>query len=250
MAIAGSFADAFVSSELHDAVAVRQRLDWWRKRHAAIATIATAGVSAAARRLRARLHVAAATRTHIGFFGPAGCGGESIAARIHQLSSPGEPIITVDGPLMDAELLDATVVPLVDQLTSSSGAKATALVRGFDEMPGDAGQRLAELLNTFAGRLRLLAICGPRPKILREPLAEEPDNDLFAGEDSGSGIIAALLDFVAAFTVTIEPLSSRVEDIPLLAAAMVDARRASGEGSAERLSRAGDRLLGPVSLAE
>ena len=111
IAIAGKFADSESSAALRDAVAVRQRLDWWRKRHAAIATIATAGISPAARRLRARVHVAASTRSHIGFFGPAGCGAESIASRIHQLSAPGEPLVTVDGPLMDAELLDATVDP-------------------------------------------------------------------------------------------------------------------------------------------
>ncbi len=135
MAIAGSFVDAEISTELRDAVAVRQRLDWWRKRHAAIATIATAGVSAAARRMRARLHVAGSTRTHIGFFGPPGSGGESIAARIHQLSAPGEPIVTVDGPLMDAELLDATVVPLINQLVNSAAAALPRWCVGWTRCP-------------------------------------------------------------------------------------------------------------------
>jgi hypothetical protein len=235
-AIAGVFADSDSSPALRDAVAVRQRLDWWRKRHAAIATIATAGISPAARRLRARVHVAASTRSHIGFFGPTGCGAESIASRIHQLSAPGEPLITVDGPLMDAELLDATVIPLVNQLASSADARATALVRGLDQMPAEAGARLAELLRTFAGRLRLLGLCSSRPSVLAEPLEDEAiDAELTDQEQVG--ILPALLDFVSPITVTIAPLSTRVEDIPLIATAMIDARRAAGEGTADRISR-------------
>lgn len=233
MAIAGNFHEVD-NADLRDAAAVRRRLDGWRKRHAALATIATAGVSASARRLLARIQVATTTRTHIGFFGPDGCGAESIAQRIAQVSSPREPIVTIDGPLMDAELLDATVVPLINQLASAADAQATVLVRGLDQMPAEAGQRLAELLTTFSGRLRLLAICGGRPRVLREPIGE--DNDDLATEEE-SGLISPLLDFVAAFTVTIDPLSARVEDIPVLAAAMIDSRRAAGEGTAERISR-------------
>ncbi len=146
-------------------------------------------------------------------------------------------MVTVDGPLMDAELLDASVVPLINQLASSADAHATVLVRGLDEMPSEAGQRLAELLKSFSGRLRLLAICSAQPSILSEPLAEEATDDLL-DEEAETGIHAALLEYLAAFTVTTQPLASRVEDIPVLAAAMVDARRAAGEGTAERISRA------------
>lgn len=236
IAVAGSFRDQETTPELRDAVAVRRRLDWWRKRHFAIASVATAGVSSAARRLRARLHVAASTRTHIGFFGPEGCGAESIAARIHQESAAGEPIVTVDGSLMDAELLDASVVPLVNQLASSSDACATVLVRGVDTMPSEAGLRLAQLLQSFSGRLRLLAICGASPKILSEPLSDD-GTDSILGEDADPGIITELVDFVSAFTVTVDPLASRVEDIPVMAAALVDAKRAAGEGTVDRISR-------------
>ena len=31
--------------------------------------------------------------------------------RIHELSAPGENLINVDGPLMDSDLLDATLMP-------------------------------------------------------------------------------------------------------------------------------------------
>lgn len=237
--IGGSFADRREDSELVDAVALRQRLDAWRRRHAALATIATAGVSVAARRLRRRLQVAAATRTDIGFFGPSGAGNESIAVRIHELSAPRESLVTVDGPLMDAELLDATLMPLVNLLTESGEARATALVRGLDEMPAEAQYRLVTLLDTFSGRLRLLALCGPRPGVLAESLDEEqPRDGLPIDDDAARALCQQLIEIVSALTIDSTPLASRVEDIPLLATAILDARHAAGEGTAERFSRA------------
>ena len=238
IAIAGDFVRDDPPSDLRDAVAVRQCLDRWRARHATLATIATAGTSQAAHRLRGRLHLAGSLRTHVAFFGPPGSGAESIASRIHALSAPGEPLVCIEGPLMDAELLDASVVPLISQLTGSADAQSTVLVRDLDEMPIEAAARLADLLTTFKGRLRLLALCGIKPKLLSEPLEEEIDNDSLTGGEPTPGIIPALLEYVSAFTVPIPSLSSRVEDIPVLASAMVDARHAAGEGVAERISRA------------
>ncbi len=239
-AIGGSFDDRVVDSDLQDAVALRQRLDSWRKRHARLAAIATAGVSPAARRTRARLQVAASTRTHVGFFGPPGSGGESIAARIHQLSAPSELLVRVDGPLMDAELLDATMMPLINQLADSREARATALVRGLEEMPGDAQRRLAELLASYPERLRLLALCGQRPSLLQEPFDEvlASSEVLQLSEKPNRGIDGRLIEVLCSLSVVSEPLAARVEDIPLLAAAVVDARHAAGEGRAERVSRA------------
>lgn len=239
IAVAGVFNDRLVDSELHDAVAVRQRLDAWRKRHAQLATIATAGVSGAARRMRARLQVAASTRCHVGFFGPPGSGAESIATRIHQLSAPGETMVRVDGPLMDAELLDATMIPLISQLADSADARATALVRGLDEMPVEAQQRLAELLAAYPQRLRLLALCCSRPSVLQEPLDDAviAASGIDMDQEADRGIHGRLIEVLSSLTVVCEALASRVEDIPLLAAAVVDARHAAGEGTAERLSR-------------
>ena len=205
----------------------------------------------AARRMRRRLQVAASTRTDVGFFGPTGCGSEWIAARIHQLSAPGESMMTVDGPLMDAELLDATLMPLVHQLTESSEARATTLVRGLDEMPFEAQQRLATLLGTFSGRLRLLALCGHRPSLLSESLDTHDSGDVVGlQEETSGGICSELLDIVSALTIVIESLASRVEDIPLIATAMLDARHAAGEGTAERLSRTALDALGDLSVAQ
>jgi DNA-binding NtrC family response regulator len=236
-AIGGAFNDRVVDHELEEAVAIRQRLDAWRKRHSVLATIATAGDSMFARRIRRRLKVASSTRTDMGFFGPTGCGSESIATKIHHLSAPGESILTVEGPLMDAELLDATLMPLVHQLTESSDANATALVRGLDEMPNEAQQRLVEIIHTFGGRLRLLALCGRDTK-LSGPNSESTNHESIVDEEPTEELCSDLAEILGALSVVIQPLSKRVDDIPLIATALMDARRSAGDGAAERFSRA------------
>lgn len=238
LAVAGDFDDRVPDPELKDAVAIRQRLDLWRKRHASIANTVTAGVSSAAKRLRRRMRVAGSTRTDVGFFGPPGTGGESILNRVHELSAPGEKLVCVDGPLMDSELLDATLMPAVHQLAESKQARATALIRDLDEMPYEAQQRLVALLETFSGRLRLLAVCGPRVKTLQEPTEDALGDTIGLEDENLRGLCPALIEVLSALTISNYELSSRVDDIPLLATAMLDARRAAGEGVAERLSRA------------
>ncbi|MGI9469891.1 MAG: helix-turn-helix domain-containing protein [Rubripirellula sp.] len=238
LAVAGSFDDRTPDAELKDAIAIRQRLDAWRKRHAAIASTVTAGNSAVAKRLRRRMRVAAATRSDIGFFGAPGTGGESILNRIHELSAPGENLINVDGPLMDSELLDATLMPAVHQLAESREARASTLVRGLDEMPYEAQQRLASLLDTFSGRLRLLAVCGRQIAELGEPIDESINESIPFEEEEHRGLCTELIEVISALTISNRELAERVDDIPLLATSMLDARRASGEGVAERFSRA------------
>lgn len=244
LAVGGHFDDMKFDDELRDAVLLRQHLDAWRKRHAALATIATAGQSSVAKRLRTRIEVAASVRTHLGFFGPKGCGAESIASRIHHRSTSTdgscEPIVTVEGSLMDAELLDATLMPLIHRLAESDQATATALVRGLDEMPPEAQHRLVELLQTYENRLRLIGLSSRQPAELREPIDElASENDLSAlDEENRFGMLPALIDRLSSLTITIEPLTMRVDDIPLMATAALGASRAAKETAAERISRA------------
>ena len=241
IAIGGDFNDTVANVEIRDAVALRKRLDHWRNRHLQIATIATAGVSAAARRMRTRIEVATLGRMHVGLFGPKGCGALSIATRVHHLSAPNETLVKVDGPLMDAELLDATLIPAINQLAESITLNATVLISDLDETSIEAQERLAELLGTFPLRMRLLAICSSTPKVLREPLrevTEDDDNKLQLEEETTIGLHPKLVDVLSGMSITIDPLSQRVEDIAVLATAALDARHAAGDGVAERFSRA------------
>ena len=238
LAIAGEFDDRLPDPELKDAIAIRQQLDSWRRHHSATAINIAAGTSKQAVRLRRRIHVAGSTRTDVGLFGPSGSGGESILMHIHELSAPGETLINVDGPLMDSELLDATLMPARHQLAENRDAQVTALVRGLDEMPFEAQQRLAGLLDTFSGRLRLLASCGTQLIELDAPTDDVIRESLSLEEDRTRGLCSPLIDVISSLTIVNPPLALRVEDIPLIATAMLDTRRAAGEGSAERLNRA------------
>lgn len=237
--VAGHFDDRAADPELQDAIAVRQRLDAWRKQHAALATIATAGDSVLARRMRRRIAVAASVRSDLGLFGPTGCGSESIANRIHQRSSPGETFVRVDGPLMDAELLDATMMPALHRLNDSTESRATALVCGLDEMPLEAQQRLVSLLAAFNDRLRLIALCGPQPKTI-VPASEKSEaaEILSLHDEMPHGLCGELIETLSAMTIVCHRLADRVEDIPAIATGMLDHRRSAGEGTAERMSRA------------
>lgn len=246
VAVGGDFASpSGTPDELADASELRRQLDTWRKAEGVQATIATAGTSAAARRTRGRIRFAASVRCHVGFYGPTGCGGVTIASRVHQLSQGDEPLAVIDGPLMDGELLEATIGPLIAPLSESRTAVASALVLGLDETPVEAQQRLSELMATFGGRLRLLATAGSQPGELREPFDLSDDVDAVPDvtdpadpSPTRTGIRPDLVDALSVFSIRIEPLASRPEDVPLIAAATVDARHAAGEGLGERLSRA------------
>ena len=246
IAVVGDFSSAKNESHLADlhiahSIAIRQQLDAWRKRQASLAVTVSAGKSQAAKRLRARLELVARIRRHVGLFGPTGCGAESIATRMHSLSAPGESLLVVDGPLMDAELLEATIAPALHTITESNAAKASLLVRSLDEMPMEAQSRLADVVGGAAGRLRLIGLCSTQPKLFREPINTSDTDalDLVPNTDVTTRVVESrLAEFLSVMHLAIEPLRSRVEDLPLLAAALVDARHAAGEGPAERLSRA------------
>ncbi|MEM1070298.1 MAG: helix-turn-helix domain-containing protein [Planctomycetota bacterium] len=238
IAVAGHFDDRTADHDLRDAVGVRQQLDLWRKHHAELAHLATAGQSPSVRGLRRRLRVAASVRTDFCLFGRIGCGGESIARRIHHAHVENESITAVDGSLMDPELLDAVLSPVIHPLTDSRQAVATVLVRSVDEMPVEAQTRLVEIWNTFESRLRVIGLSGPSPAVFTQSRSDTDQQPLIVEDDAPSGICSELWEILSAFTVNVEPLSNRTEDIPVLATALLDRRRASNEGSAERFSRA------------
>jgi DNA-binding NtrC family response regulator len=108
----------------------------------------------------------------------------------------------------------------------------------LDEMPFEAQQRLASLLDTFSGRLRLLAMCGSQLLELNAPTDDVVNETLSLDEESARGLCPQLINVISSLTIVNRELAARVEDVPLMATAMLDARQAAGEGPAERISRA------------
>jgi DNA-binding NtrC family response regulator len=237
LAVAGSFTDHAGDADVHRAVSLRQQLDGWRRHHDALASVALIGSSRLSERTRTQVQLCGSVRSHLVILSPPGSLAESIARTVHQRSAPGEAVAVIDGPLMDAELLDASLGTVLHYLTESETTPATAILQSIDETPIEAQQRLAEWIKRFGGRLRLIALASAAPRSAVDEGGTD-DQLLYTEEDATIGIDASLADHLCGLLVRMYPISERVEDIPLLATALLDRRRAAGDGNADRFSRA------------
>jgi len=232
VAITGAVPDSILDDELEAAIAVRQRLESWRRHQASTGLIVAAGSSHHALRIRNQVQLAGATRQHVAIVGPRGSGGETIARRIHalalKLSQPTEPFIVIETPLMDAELLEASLSPAAAHLSRRSNSFVTLILRGVDESPHDVQDRIIHFSSQAAGAVRLIGLLGQPPNFDFEP----------------GPLTAKMALALSIFEVSVPPLVKRPEDIPLIATAMIESRHAAGKSVAERISRAAlDRLL-------
>lgn len=232
LGVAGTFNDRQIEPELQDAVAIRNRLDQWRQRLSGLGSVLLIGNSQAAERLRRRVEVASSLRTHVGFYQPNGGGAELLAMHIHQLSSSAEPFVQVDGPLMDAELLDATLMPLLNRLSDSESTLGTILCKQLDETEIATQQRLHSLLTSFPGRLRLLAICGSKEEEAAT-VSKHSSSEL----DDQKRVCDELEDILDTIQIRCTPLATRVEDLHAIAAALLGRYGIKSKITAERISR-------------
>lgn len=210
---------------------LREVLSAWRRKRSSWGGIVSVGVSRGASRLRGQLQIAAEGRHPFAIVGPRGCGGELIARRIHEHSPWGgeciDPLVVIDMPLMDAELLEVTLSPGAAHLGGDHTRKVTLLMRAVDESPLEIQDRVLEFAHRVPGAVRLIGL-------FRSGIAKA----FAAGE-----VTDAMSQVLAVTEITVEPLTARPEDIPLMATALVEQRRAMGEGMAERISRAAMDLL-------
>ncbi|MEL6107815.1 MAG: helix-turn-helix domain-containing protein [Planctomycetota bacterium] len=239
LAVGGHFQDQIVDEAIDAAVTLRQQLDSWRRHHAQRAAEALIGTSRRSARMRTQTTIAGRVRSHVIIFSPPGCFAESIATSIHHGLETGEPDAKIDGPLMDAELLDASLGALAHHLAESESTTATAILLGLEETPLEAQLRLVEWIERFDDRLRLIALSTPAPN-----LADPETDSQWIEEEIPGGVAPPLADLLCAVSIRLTALSQRVEDIPLLATAFLDRRRAAGECTVDRISRAAlDALL-------
>ncbi|MCO8123614.1 hypothetical protein NHH03_17850 [Stieleria sp. TO1_6] len=239
LAIGGRFADQQPEPGVESAVLLRQQLDSWRRHHQGIGDTVAVGHSRLAGRMQTQLQMAGSFRSDLLILSPAGCFAPSVATLVHQRAAAGEPVAIVDGPLMDPELLDASLGPLLHHLSDSQQTTSTAIINQIDEMPIEAQQRMAELLSQFGTRMRLIAIAGRSATVTDATSAQsQPETDFRLHENLPVGINQTLADRLCGLSITLYGLAERVDDITLIATSMLDRRRAAGEGSADRLARA------------
>lgn len=223
------------AAELEVAEQLRKRVQHWRRLDAAVGLVAAAGSSAAALRLRQQVLLASATRQHVAIIGPRGGGGEAIARRIHaaaaQVGAEPEPAIVVDTPLMDAELLDATLSPAAAHLRGDAKRNVTLILRGVDESPQEVQQRILEFVSQHSSAVRLIG------------LLSAPASAWLSTSEHEPAVTAEMALVLSVLELHIAPLASRSEDISLIATALLEGRHAAGEAVAERFSTAAlDRL--------
>jgi len=244
LATRGPFVSGPISTDIQTGLLIRETLDRWRAAQPGLLEYPlTLGSSRRAERLRAQLRLAAATEAHVGLIGPAGSGSRSIAAAIHRQAAQRwdretARLVTVEGALMDPELLDASLGPTTDWLSRSETHRASLLVTEIDEMPAAAQLRLDQWIERFAPRFRLLALS-------RRPIAASATSEPAAGEANRApaGAEASLAEKLELLSVDVPPLRERAEDIPLIAAALLQRRRSGGEGRADQFSRAATDAL-------
>ena len=239
LAVAGSFHDHVVDPVIDAAVVLRRQLDSWRRRHESIAQGVSVGNSRLAQRIGKQIRLAGSVRSDVLILSPPGCFAESVAESVHQNSAAGEPLATIEGPLMDAELVDASLAAVIAHLVDSESSKATAILKGIDQTPLEAQLRLVGHLRDWKHRLRLIAIASGSAEVSKTAAAEpKSEIDVLLDESPPVGITPPLADHLCGLTIRLIPLADRVADLPMIATAMLDRRRAGGDGLADRFARA------------
>ncbi|HBJ36288.1 MAG TPA: hypothetical protein DDZ51_16360 [Planctomycetaceae bacterium] len=234
MAITGAMLNIRLDDEVEASETLRQRLESWRRQHATSGLIVSAGSSLHAIRIRNQIQLAASTRQSFAIVGPRGSGGESIARRIHLLGVRGgdaaDPIISVETPLMDAELLEATLSPAAAYLGRGTGSTVTLILRGLDESPHEVQDRIVDFGAGASGSVRLIGLLNASPQ--------------FGAGGSATPLSTKMALAMSVLELGLPAIADRAEDIPLIATALVENRHAAGKCMAERLSRVAiDRLL-------
>lgn len=173
------------------------------------------GESAAIRRARAQIELAAGSRASVLVVGPPGSGRQHVAAAIHYGSDPRSvgSLVRLACSVLGADLIRSTVLALAakDPL-GEKAASSTLLLSEADQLPVEVQ---AELAATLAGRrlrLRLVATA-------ERPLEEMARRGEYRAD------LAGLLSTI---TVELPPLSQRRGDLPLLAQLFLEHVNAQG----------------------
>jgi DNA-binding NtrC family response regulator len=209
-----------------------------------------AGESAAIGRLRELLRRATSTGSAVLFVAEHGTDAPALAAGIHARSTPaGAPFVRLDcagreAPDLDRELFGAPIGAAPSDLDTIAPESCLAAARGgtlflheVTELPAAVQARLARILRDREVRLR-----GDAVPIAFRLVADAPpgiDADLHAQR-----FRADLYRRVAAARIDVPPLRDRAEDVPVLAARILDELGGGDLRAARTFSHSALALLG------
>ena len=172
---------------------------------------------------RRQLQLAATSHPHVAFIGVSGCGHDRLARQLHAIASDlGGSLTNIDAPLMDDDLMDLVAGPAINQLEESATARATLLIRDADQLPAQPAVLLQSWLERFPGRLRCLTTAA-------KPLSQRSSTAM-------QSLPLPLALQLSTLQIEIPSLVDRVQDIPLLATALLTRRQTIGS-AAEGFSR-------------
>jgi DNA-binding NtrC family response regulator len=173
------------------------------------------GDSPAMRRVRAQIAAASKSCANTVIVGPRGSGREHVARAIHfgRRGDPPPPLAPVDCAIADGEILQSTIVALVQRgMEKRSPEPGTLLLLDVDRLAADAQGELAGFFNVPDFSLTALATS-------RRPLWDYP-------EDEFRRDLALQLSTVV---IELPSLADRREDVPLLAQYFLEETNAESE---------------------
>lgn len=172
------------------------------------------GVSPASARVREQVELGGAVDARVLVVGPPGSGRETIARAIHARRAQSAPLAPLDCSLLDAGLLESTIVSFTISCAELRLERPAALLLlDVDRLSADAQHTLAGIIadaDTF--NIRTLATA-------RQPLVDLAARDQFRAD---------LAFALSTLVIRVPPLAARVSDVPLLAQFFLERFNASG----------------------
>ncbi|WP_146115736.1 MULTISPECIES: sigma 54-interacting transcriptional regulator [Pirellulaceae] len=167
------------------------------------------GISTAMIRVRRLVDLASQSRVPVLVIGEQGTGREQVARTICYASHPGHagPVITIEGELMDAEIMQTTIRAFANRCQDDEDAgHASLLLLNAEKLDLGAQTELLHLLDLVGIDLRILSTS-------QESLLELARRGQFR-ED--------LAFRISTLEIELPPLCDRPEDIPYIAQAVVE----------------------------
>jgi transcriptional regulator with PAS, ATPase and Fis domain len=162
-------------------------------------------------RARAQIQLAARGETHVTITGQPGTGKEHAGKAIHYGQTAPGLLAPIDCALMETNLLRSTLRTLVARRTLRP-ANSTLLVEHAQQMSAEVQGDLLAMLNDGSLGMRVVALCDT-------PLEEAIAEGLFS---------TSLACALGTLEIELPALTERIDDLPLLAQAMIEQQNAAG----------------------
>ncbi|MGD9720282.1 MAG: sigma 54-interacting transcriptional regulator [Pirellulales bacterium] len=163
------------------------------------------GRSPAVVRARAQIELAAQSDVHVLIVGPPGSGKEHAAKAIHYTRRTAGALVPLACDVLEVNLLRSGMRAAWSP-TVSAESSTTLLLNDVECMPPEAQSDLLELLSSKTRKVRVISTA----------------NRHLAEATAGNSLARSLACALSTITIELPPLSERLEDLPLLAQAVVE----------------------------